>query len=227
MYTQQLLPAVRVQSTICWQSSCGQLQVFVCTPARHMYGTERRRIWPILFDRWPDRILLFFLVRVGCSLWVGVLWGVGARGVWARRGGGPNPEKVGPEGLGSPKGWGPKGWGARWVGGPEGWGAQNFVLCFLSRRKFHSFFSLWGSSRGIWSTNFGQTDFGQTDFGQLNCVGFFEINCSGFFLCVLSCRGWVEKGGAPWTQEVGVQAAGVSHNSQRARPTLPSSAGTP
>ena len=186
-------------------------------------------MWSILFDRWPDRIWPFFLVGVGCSLWVGVLWGVGAPRVGGPKGWGPEPRKGwgarwvgGPEGLGSPKGW-----GARWVGGPEGWRAQNFVLFFLSRRKFHSFFSLWGSSRGIWSTNFGQTDFGQTDFGQLNCVGFFEINCSGFFLCVLSCRGWVEKGGAPWTQEVGVQAAGVSHNSQRARPTLPSSAGTP
>ena len=39
----------------------------------------------------------------------------GPEGVGARRGGGPNPEKVGPEGL-----------------GPEGWGAQNFALFLLS-----------------------------------------------------------------------------------------------
>ena len=43
---------------------------------------------------------------------------------------------------GSPKGGGPKGWGT------EGWGAQNFALFFLSPTG-HSFFSLWGFSRGI------------------------------------------------------------------------------
>ena len=46
----------------------------------------------------------------------------------APMGGGPEPSK-----SGIPKG-----------GGPKGWGAQNFALFFLSRRKFHSFFSLWG-----------------------------------------------------------------------------------
>ena len=35
---------MRVQSTICWQSSCGQLHVFVCTPARHVFGTELLKI---------------------------------------------------------------------------------------------------------------------------------------------------------------------------------------
>ena len=56
----------------------------------------------------------------------------GPEGWGARRGGGPNPEKVGPEG--GPKGGSPKG-GGRTVGAPQG--------------KFHSFFSLWGFSRGI------------------------------------------------------------------------------
>ena len=63
--------------------------------------------------------------------------GGGPEGVGARRGGGPNPEKVGPEGLGA-EGWGPKG------GGPK------FRAFFaLSRHNLHSFFSLWGFSRGI------------------------------------------------------------------------------
>ena len=52
-------------------------------------------------------------------------WGPG--GVGARRGGGLNPEKV----------------GARRVGGPK------FRAFSLSHRKSHSFFSLWGFSRGI------------------------------------------------------------------------------
>ena len=82
-------------------------------------------------------------------LWWGGGWG-------SRRGGGPNLEKVGPrrwgpeggpEGVGArtQKRWGPKGLGPRRVG------AQNFALFFsLSRRKFHSFFSLGGLLVEFW-----------------------------------------------------------------------------
>ena len=83
---------------------------------------------------------------------MGARRGGGPEGWGPERGGGPegwgpNPEKVGPEGLGArgggPKGGGPKGGGRR-VGGPK------FRAFFsLSHRKFHSFFSLWGFSRGI------------------------------------------------------------------------------
>ena len=53
-----------------------------------------------------------------------------------QKGAGPTQIKLGPEG----------------VGGTEEWGARNFALFFsLSRRKFHSFFSLWG----VFSLNFG------------------------------------------------------------------------
>ena len=59
-----------------------------------------------------------------------------------------SPEGWGPEGWG-PNGWGPEGWGPEgW--GPEGWGGPKFLAFLsLSCRKFHSFFSLWGFSRGI------------------------------------------------------------------------------
>ena len=100
---------------------------------------------------------------MGCSLgcrWgvVGVLlgccWGGGVVGWWACRvvgGSGSGHGGTWKVGLG----WGPEELGPRRVGGTEGWGARRvegpiFRAFFsLSRQKFHSFFSLWGSSRGI------------------------------------------------------------------------------
>ena len=66
----------------------------------------------------------------------------GRGGVGAQRGGGPNSEKVGPEGLEARR------VGARRVG-VEGWGGPKFRASLLSPTGFHFSFSLLGFSRGI------------------------------------------------------------------------------
>ena len=57
--------------------------------------------------------------------------------------GSPGPALWGPKGA-APKGWGPEGWGPR-VGGPK-----FRAFSSLSRRKFHSFFSLGGPLVEFW-----------------------------------------------------------------------------
>ena len=66
---------------------------------------------------------------------------MGAQRGGGRKGGGPNPEKVGAEGVGGPN---PEKVGPRRVG-PEGWEAQNFALFLLSPTGI--FVSLWESAR--------------------------------------------------------------------------------
>ena len=81
----------------------------------------------------------------------GVKGGVGTPVVWAGRvekggaqGWGPKPKRSGGSKGGGSKGGGSEGWGEGVVGSPK------FSLFFsFSRRKFHSFSSLWWSSRGI------------------------------------------------------------------------------
>ena len=126
-------------------------------------------IWPSLFGRiWPNRIWpIPHLAKVNWPhlailIWPNLAnfcwpnlarphlanflfwWGpgrVGARS-WGPEGGGPTGR--GPNGEGARRGGSPKGWGARRGGGPK------FRAFFaLSHRKLHSFFSLWGFSRGI------------------------------------------------------------------------------
>ena len=92
----------------------------------------RYHIWPKLPGRfWPSLLAefgQFLLTEFGQTAFGQFCFWWGPGRVGARRGRGPNPEKV----------------GARKVGGPK------FRAFFaLSHRKFHSFFSLWEFSRGI------------------------------------------------------------------------------
>ena len=82
-----------------------------------------------------------------------------------------------------PEGLGPEGWGPK---GPEGWRSKPT----LAKPTLAKVEVLVCTSR-FW-------------FLEISCLGFWKL----IVQVVLRCRGRVEKGGAPWTQEVGSKGGG-------------------
>ena len=138
--------------SLSWGSFRGIFVVFLkvgtlkcgCLGSRAVVCEPRR---PTLGHPYLAELGQFLLTKFGQTAFGQFCFWWGPQGEGAQKGEGPKGWR--PEGVGAPtQKKGPEGW-ARRVGGPKKWGAQNFALFSLSRRKFHSFFSLWGFSRGI------------------------------------------------------------------------------